>query len=315
MATQVSDTSLANISSAPLRGKRPRRRDGRAATLMIAPNMIMFTIFVFVPIIGGVLLSLAQWNISVGGPKWVGLQNYKVLFADPLVAQAVETTLKFLLFGVVPTVVISLGLAMLINVRFRFVGLVRTFYLIPAAMSFAASALVWRYLFQDGPGFGVVDYVIHLFGVNNPPDWLGGSTTWALPGLDIITIWLSLPTATVLYLAALQRIPDSIIEAATLDGAGPWRRVRYIIWPGVRYMTVLVAIVALLSFTNGSFDLVQILTKGGPIYATQTLIYYIYDQAFTYGNYGYAAALSVLQIALIGGILVILRLLSKLASR
>ena len=115
MATQVSDTSLANISSAPLRGKRPRRRDGRSATLMMAPNMIMFTIFVFVPIIGGVLLSLAQWNISVGGPKWVGLANYKTLFADPLVGQAVETTLKFLLFGVVPTVVISLGLAMLIN--------------------------------------------------------------------------------------------------------------------------------------------------------------------------------------------------------
>ena len=90
---------------------------------------------------------------------------------------------------------------------------------------------------------------------------------------------------------------------------------RHIIWPGVRYMTVLVAIVALLSFTNGSFDLVQILTKGQPIYATQTLIYYIYIQAFDYGDYGYAAALSVLQIALIGGILVMLRLLSKVASR
>ena len=101
-------------------------------------------------------------------------------------------------------------------------------------MSFAASALVWRYLFQDGPGFGVVDYVIHLFGVNNPPDWLGGSTTWALPGLDIITIWLSLPTATVLYLAALQRIPDSIIEAATLENASPIQRFRMIMLPLLR---------------------------------------------------------------------------------
>ena len=315
MATQMSETSFANISSPPLGGRPRRRRDGRAAALMMAPNLILFTIFVFVPIIGGVLLSFAQWNISVGPPKWVGLANYRVLFADPLVGQAVEVTLKFLLLGVVPTVIISLGLAMLINVKFRFVGLVRTFYLIPAAMSFAASALVWRYLFQDGPGYGVVDYVIHLFGVNNPPDWLGGSTTWALPGLDIITIWLSLPTATILYLAALQRIPDSILEAATLDGAGPWRRVRYIIWPGVRYMTVLVAIVALLAFTNGSFDLVQILTKGAPIYATQTLIYYIYHQAFDFGDYGYAAALSVLQIALIGGLLLVLRVLSRITSR
>ena len=127
------------------------------------------------------------------------------------------------------------------------------------------------------------------------PDWLA-STTWAIPALDIITIWLALPTATVLYLAALQRIPDSLIEAAMLDGAGPLRRVRYIIWPGVRYMTLLVAIVALLAFTNGSFDLVNILTRGQPIYATQTLIYYIYYTAFTNGEFGYAAALSVLQI-------------------
>ena len=315
MATEMSETSFANISSPPLGGRPRRRRDGRAAALMMAPNMILFTIFVFVPIIGGVLLSFAQWNISVGPPKWVGLANYRVLFADPLVKQAVETTLKFLLLGVVPTVIISLGLAMLINVKFRFVGLVRTFYLIPAAMSFAASALVWRYLFQDGPGYGVVDYVIHLFGVNNPPDWLGGSTTWALPGLDIITIWLSLPTATILYLAALQRIPDSTIEAATLDGAGPLQRARHIIWPGVSYMTPLVAIIALLSFTNGSFDLVNILTKGGPLYATQTLIYYIYVNGFGYGLFGYAAALSVLQILLIGGILFSLRLVGRLVNR
>ena len=222
------------------------------------------------------------------------------------------TTLKFIVFGVVPTVFIALGLAMLINMRFRLVGVVRSLYLIPAAMSYAASAVVWRYIFQDGPGFGILDYAISRFGVT-PPDWLA-SPTWALPALDIITVWLSLPAATILYLAALQRIPDVLIEAAALDGAGPVRRVRYIIWPGVRYMTVLVAIVALLSFTNGSFDLVNILTKGDPIYATQTLIYYIFVTGFSYGFFGYAAALSVLQVALIGGILLTLRTVSRLVT-
>ena len=132
----------------------------------------------------------------------------------------------------------------------------------------------------------------------------------ALPALDIITVWLSLPAATILYLAALQRIPDSLLEAAALDGAGLVRQVRHIIWPGVRYMTVLVAIVALLSFTNGSFDLVNILTKGDPLYATQTLIYYIFVNGF-----GYAAALSVLQIAVVGGILLALRVVSGLVRR
>ena len=152
------------------------------------------------------------------------------------------------------------------------------------------------------------------FGVKTPPDWLA-STTWALPALDIVTIWLSLPIATFLYLAAMQRIPDSVIEAAMLDGAGPARRVRHIVWPGVRYMTPLVAIVTLLAFTNGSFDLVNILTKGNPLNATQTLIYYIYVNGFSYGLWGYAAALSVLQIAIIGGILVVLRVVSKLVNR
>jgi multiple sugar transport system permease protein len=280
---------------------------------MIAPNLLMFTVFVVLPVVGGLLLSFTTWNITNGFPKWVGLQNYRTMYHDPLVWQSVKTTLKFIVLGVIPTVFISLWLAMLINFRFRFVGSVRALYLIPAAMSFAASAVVWRYLYLDGPGYGVINYVISLFGVT-PPDWLA-STTWTIPALDIITIWLSLPIATVLYLAALQRIPESVIEAATLDGAGPIRRVRYIIWPGVRYMTPLVAIVALLSFTNGSFDLVNILTKGGPLYSSQTLIYYIYVTGFSYGLFGYAAALSVLQIVLIGGILVAFRVLAKATSR
>ena len=129
---------------------------------------------------------------------------------------AVTTTLKFLFLGVVPTVIISLGLAMLINFHFRFAALVRSLYLIPAAVSFAASALIWQFIFRPG-NQGLLDYVLSLFGIPGP-GWLS-STTWALPALDIITIWLALPTATILYLAALQRIPDSVIEASLLDGA------------------------------------------------------------------------------------------------
>jgi len=309
---QVPSANVA-VSATRIRVRKSRRRDRRAAAVMIAPNLLLFTVFVLVPIVGGLALSFTTWNITNGWPKWVGLDNYRRMRDDPLVWEAVKTTVKFIVMGVIPTVVIALGLAMLINFRFRFVAAVRSLYLIPAAMSFAASAVVWRYLYLNGPGYGVINYVISRFGVT-PPDWLA-STQWSLLSLDIITIWLTLPIATILYLAALQRIPDSIIEAATLDGAGAFRRAVHIVWPGVSYMTPLVAIVALLSFTNGSFDLVNILTKGGPLYATQTLIYYIYVNGFGYGMFGYAAALSVLQIALIGGILLVLRLLSRLAVR
>jgi multiple sugar transport system permease protein len=311
----MSDPLSASIDAAvvPVARSRPGRRDGRAAALLIAPNLILFSVFIVVPVVGGLLLSFTTWNITNGWPKWVGLDNYRQMHDDPLVWESVKTTVKFILMGVVPTVFLALGLAMLINFTFRFIGAVRSLYLVPAAMSFAASAVVWRYLYLNGPGFGVINYVISKFGVT-PPDWLA-STDWSLLALDIITIWLTLPIATVLYLAALQRIPDSIIEAATLDGAGPLQRARHIIWPGVSYMTPLVAIIALLSFTNGSFDLVNILTKGGPLYTTQTLIYYIYVNGFGYGLFGYAAALSVLQILLIGGILVALRLVGRLVNR
>ena len=312
---QTIDPSLTQTSAlrAPVIAPRGRRggRNGRAAAVFMAPNLVMFTVFVGIPIIGGLALSFTTWDLT-GLPQWVGLANYKEMFSDPLVGMAVKTTLKFLVLGVVPTVIISLGLAMLINFQFRFVAVVRSLYLIPAAVSFAASALIWQFIFRPGDQ-GLLDYVLSLFGIPGP-GWLS-STTWALPALDIITIWLALPTATILYLAALQRIPDSVIEAAMLDGAGVVRRVRHIIWPGVRYMTVLVAIVALLAFTNGSFDLVNILTRGQPIYATQTLIYYIYYTAFTNGQFGYAAALSVLQIAIVGGLLLGLRLLTRLVRR
>jgi len=313
--TQLPDPSLVSLNT-PAAPARPRRRrhDGRWAAVLVFPNMAMFTIFIVVPVLGGLYLSFTSWDITNGLPKWVGLANYRQMLHDPAVWQASEITLKYIAFGVVPTMIISLWLAMLINFRFRFYTLVRSLYLIPAAMSFAASAVVWRYILQNSPGYGLLDFVISKFGVSNPPDWLA-STTWALPALDIITIWLSLPIATILYLAALQRIPDSIIEASTLDGCGPVRRIRYIIWPGVRYMTPLVAIVAMLSFTNGSFDLVNILTKGDPIGSTQTLIYYIYFESFGLGFWGYAAALSILQIVIIAGILLILRGLSSLVNR
>ncbi len=179
--TQVTNPPVASmrVPAAPL-SPRSSRRDGRAAALLIGPNLAMFTVFVVVPIVGGLALSFTTWDITNGLPKWVGLANYHKMFADPLVWQAVETTLKFIAFGVVPTIAISLGLAMLINFKFRFVSVVRSLYLIPAAMSFAASAVVWRYIFLDGPGYGVLDYVISRFGLT-PPDWLA-SQSWALPG-------------------------------------------------------------------------------------------------------------------------------------
>jgi multiple sugar transport system permease protein len=290
------------------RGASWASRDRAAAAGLLAPNLIVYTVFIVIPVLLALGLSFTSWNL-VGAPQWVGLANYRAMVNDPAVPQAIETTMIFLVFGVVPTVILGLLLAMLVNVQFRFIGVVRTLYFVPAVVSFAASAILWQWIYR--PGQGLLDFALKKVGIDGPA-WLSNTHT-ALIALDIIAIWLSLPTAILLYLAALQRIPQHVIEAAMLDGAGPLTRLRKIIWPGVRNMTILVVIVAIIAFTNSSFDLVNILTQGGPVDATSTLIYYIYYTAFNNIQLGYAATLSVLQLALFAAILGLLALARGLA--
>lgn len=299
---------LAGQAGVPAIQERWADRDRGPAFAILAPNLILFTIFIIVPVILGVLLSFTDWDLT-GFPRWVGLANYQQMLQDPMVPQSILTSLLFLVFGVVPTVVLGLVLAVLSNVRWRYIGVIRTLYFVPAVVSFAASAVLWNWLYQ--PGRGILDYLLHVAGIPGPA-WLANTHT-ALIALDIVGIWLSLPVATLLYLAALQRIPEQVIEAATLDGAGALQRLRYIIFPGVRNITVVVVIVAVLAFTNGSFDLVNILTQGGPINATTTLIYYIYFIAFDNIQLGYAAALSVLQLAIFLVLLIVLGAIRRLA--
>lgn len=293
---------------APAGGRAPRsvesrwvNRDRWPAIAMLSPNLILFTVFLAIPVLLAFILSFTNWSL-VGFPTWAGLRNYKALLDDPAVPQAIETTMIFLALGVIPTVVLGLILAVFVNIRFPLVGLARTLYFVPAVVSLVASAVLWQWIYR--PGQGILDYALKQLGLGGPA-WLS-STHTALIALDVVGVWLSLPVAIVLYLSALQRIPGSVIEAATLDGAGAVRRLVYIIWPAVRPITVVVVIMAVLSFSNGSFDLVNTLTQGGPINATTTLIYYIYYQAFSNVDLGYAAALSVLQLLLFTALLALL---------
>lgn len=293
-----------------VRDARPNR-DWLAALGLIGPNLVLFTVFIVVPLLLAIAISFTSWDLT-GVPQFVGVANYRRMFGDSMLWQAIKTTLLFLVMGVVPTIVLGLLFAMLVNIRIRFIAAIRTLYFIPAVVSFAASAVLWQWIYR--PGQGVLDFLLYKLGIVGPA-WLSDPST-ALPALAIVSIWLSLPIATILYLAALQRIPESIIEAATLDGAGAFTRLRYVIWPGVRTMTLLVAIVAILAFTNSSFDLVNILTQGGPINATYTLIYYIYYLAFSPPpQLGYASAISLVQLLLFVVLIAACRGIGKLLSR
>ena len=284
---------------------RGRRRADRAPwgwiALFVAPNLILFSVFMLAPIAMAFGLSLFQWDL-MSPPKFVGLANFLAIPDDPRAVNSIVKTVYLVVIGVVPTVAVSFLLAVLVNARFPGIRVIRTLYLMPLVISFVGSAVLWRYIFD--PRFGPINVMLSWVGVEGPA-WLQ-STTWSMPAVAIVVIWLRFPLGMLLYLAALQSISPSLIEAATLDGAGPWRRMIHIIWPNVRPVTFLVSIVTLRGVLFDSFDVVQVMTNGGPIKSTEILIKYIYDVAFSQLKLGYASALATLLLLLVGGLALLL---------
>lgn len=258
------------------------------AAIFVGPNVLLFAIFIVVPILGAFALSLFRWNL-LSDPVFVGFDNFTRMFNDPRAINSIVRTAYLVVGGVIPTILIAFALAVLINTKFMGLKLVRTLYLMPIVISFVASAVLWGYLLE--PRWGPINWLLGLFGIPGP-QWLE-STAWALPAVTIVTIWLRLPVAVIFYLAALQNINQSLIEAGQLDGANFFQRMRFIIWPGVRPVTLLVTIITLKGVLFDSFDVVAVMTQGGPLRSTDILINYIYQAAFDRLDFGYASALAV----------------------
>lgn len=296
-------------------GRSPgRRRDKRAdliaAWAMIAPSLTGFAVFVIGPTVVGVVLSFFAWDLF-SPPRFVGLENFQRLFGDADMLNALVNTLQYLVLGVVPTIVLGFLVAVFLNVQMRGVGVLRTLYFVPLVVSAAVSSILWAWIYQ--PQSGILNRLLAVVGIDGPA-WLS-DRTWALPALTIMLIWMSTPIVVILYLAALQRIPDFLYDAAKLDGAGPWTRVWHIMWPNVQTTTVLVLLLQILNFTAAPFEVALIMTDGGPLGSTESLSLYIYKVAFAQGEVGYASALSILQFVVIGLAVVVLRGARGLLSR
>jgi ABC-type sugar transport system permease subunit len=275
-----------------------RNRSGRVdtvnAAVFLTPSLILFILFIVVPTIAVLALSLYNWNFF-SDPTFVGFSNFTRLVTDPQAGQAVMVTLVFLVLGVVPTVVIGFMLAVLVNTNIPGIGVLRVLYFIPVVVSVAVSAVLWTFLYN--PRQGPLSGLLRVFGIHTPD--ILGSTTLALPAIVIMMIWGSLPIVIVLYMAGLQRIPDDIYSAASLDGAGPLRVLWSMTWPNVASTTVLVAVLQIINFTAGSLDFSLIMTKGGPLGSTTSLGLYAFQEAFLHQDVGYASVLSVAQMVLI----------------
>jgi multiple sugar transport system permease protein/alpha-1,4-digalacturonate transport system permease protein len=272
-----------------------RRRRGRLAwrnTVVgwsfLLPNFVGFAVLTLVPVVLLFYYAFTSWDVF-GGAEWTGLANFRQLLHDHSFWTALENTLYYTVAHIPLTLAASLGLALLLNRRLRAVAFFRTVAFFPYITSIVALAQVWNMLFS--PGYGPIDEILRALGVHHPPGWTT-SATWSMPAVIIVGTWREMGYYMLLFLAGLQTIPGHLYEAARVDGANAWQRFRAVTLPGLRPTTFFVTVM----LTIGSFkvfDLILVMTNGGPGQSTLVLSQFIYQKGFVDNEFGYASAASV----------------------
>lgn len=266
-----------------------RRREELAGILFVSPMMIGLFVLTVIPIIATFVLSFADWNFVVGfkGFNWAGMKNFERLVRDPIFLKSFANNAIFLL--TVPIyLVISLALAILIDKHVYWKSYFKVAYFMPYISSVVAVAIVWQVLFH--PSVGPVNQFLMSLGVTNPPKWIA-DPDYALASVMMISVWISIGFNMIVYIAGLQSIPKDLYEAAEIDGAGGWTKFRSITLPLLSPTTFFLLITGIIS-TFKVFDLIAVLTKGGPMNSTSMMVWYLYDTAFTNLKIGYASSMA-----------------------
>jgi len=271
-----------------------RRRNTLVGWSFIAPNFIGFAVITMVPIILMFYMAFTNWT-ALGTPSWTGLANLQRLARNTDFRAAVAQTFYYAIPHIILTGLLALALAILLNQKLRGVAFFRAAAFFPYITSIVAIAIVWNLLFSSG---GPINEALRLIGISHPPGWTI-SSKWAMPALIIVGTWREMGYYMILFLAGLQTIPPELYEAAKVDGAGSWKRFLHITWPGLRPTTFFVTVMlAIQSFKI--FDLVQVMTDGGPGTSTWTISFFIYAKALgtstvsPTGEFGYVSAASLI---------------------
>ena len=262
-----------------------RNREALAGYLFITPAVLGFLIFIAGPILVSAYFSLTEYKL-ISSPHWAGLQNYQTLWQDELFWQSLKVTLRYALLALPLGLVLSLGLALLLNQKLWGVAFWRTVYYLPAVISGVAVAVLWSWILNSE--FGLLNTFLRYFGIHGP-NWLGDKRT-ALPALVMISLW-GVGGNILIYLAGLQGIPTELYEAAAIDGAGMGRRLFNITLPllsPVIFFNLVMGLIGVFQFFTEPF----IMTQGGPEQSTLSYMLYLYRNAFKYFKMGYAAALA-----------------------
>jgi multiple sugar transport system permease protein len=271
----------------------------RAAWLFVAPALVLITGCFLLPVGAAFLLSVTDFDIyaigSLANARVVGLANYVHLLQSPDFWIALRNTLYFVLVGGPLTVLVSLGAALLLSAKLvRFKSLFRTIYFAPVVTTLVAVAVVWRYLYH--PRYGLLDYALGRLGIH-PIDWLG-DPRWAMPAVILLAVWKNFGYNMVVFIAGLQSIPEELHEAAHLDGAGALRRFRHITLPLLGPTFLFVAVVTMIGYFQ-LFAEPYVMTSGGPLKSTLSVVLLMYQEGFRWWRMGYAAAIAFVLFVLI----------------
>jgi multiple sugar transport system permease protein len=285
-----------------------------AGVWFVAPALTLIGVFFFLPVAASLLLSFTDFDIYALGRldrlRFIGLDNYRRLLADPLFWTALGNTLYFVVVGGPLSVLVSLGAALLVNHRLtRFQGWFRTLLFLPVVTTLVAVAVVWRYLYH--PRHGFLNYVLGWVGLP-PIDWLG-DPDWAMPAIILMAVWKNFGFNMVVFIAGLQSIPRRLYEAAEIDGADGWAQFRYITLPMLAPTFLFVTVITLIGYFQ-LFAEPYVMTQGGPADSTLSVALLMFQEGFRWWNLGYAAAVAfVLFLIILAGTLVQAWLRRKMA--
>ena len=266
------------------------------------PALAVIALFFVIPVLAALALSLTDFDIYAladrDNLRFVGLGNYAQLLADPLFWKALGNTFYFVLVGVPLSIAASLGAALLLQSRLaRFKPFFRTSFFAPVVSTVVAVAVIWRYLFHTR--YGLVNWALSGLGID-PVDWLG-DPHWAMPTIILFAVWKNFGYNMIIFSAGLQAIPEDLYEAARIDGAGAWAQLRHVTLPLLGPVLLLVGILTMAGYFQ-LFAEPYVMTQGGPLESTVSVLYLMYEQGFKWWNLGNASAVAFILFVLMAGI-------------
>ena len=290
MATITATETGAAPPPVPVRRRRSklRLRNTLIGWSFILPNFIGFGLLTLIPIVVLFYMSFTNWNVF-GKADWIGLANFERLIGDGSFRISVVNTLYYSVLHIPLTIVVSLGLALLLNNKLRGVAFFRTAAFFPYITSIVAIAVVWNLLFS--PEYGPINEFLRFIGIQNPPGWLT-SPQWAMPAVVIVSTWRDMGYYMILFLAGLQTVPRELHEAARVDGASVWQRFVNVTLPCLRPTMFFVTVMLTINSFK-IFDLILVMTDGGPGQSTLVMSQFIYRKGFEESQFGYASAAAV----------------------